>query len=45
MFKVKWQSTKELRADLLTKSFHPEVFRSKLMLYKLAISLKLLDKK
>ena len=45
VFKVKWQSTKELCANLLTKSFHPEVFRSKLLLFKSAISLKLLDKK
>ena len=44
LFKVEWKSTQELRADLLTKGFHPESFRQKLKLFQGAISLKLLDK-
>ena len=44
VFRVEWQSTHELKADLLTKSFHPEIFRKKLLLFKNAISVKLVDK-
>ena len=44
LFKVEWKNTQELRADLLTKGFHPENFRQKLKLFQGAISLKLLDK-
>ena len=44
VFKVEWKSTQELRADLLTKGFHPESFRQKLKMFQGAISLKLLDK-
>ena len=43
IFKVQWKNTQELRADLLTKGFHPENFRQKLKLYQGAISLKLLE--
>ena len=45
IFKVQWKNTEELRADLLTKGFHPENFRQKLRLYQGAISLKLLENK
>ena len=44
VFKVEWKNTQELRADLLTKGFHPEDFRAKLKLFQGAISLKLLEK-
>ena len=44
LFKVEWQSTQELQADLLTKGFHPEAFRQKLKLFRGAISLQLLEK-
>jgi hypothetical protein len=44
VFRVEWQGTHELKADLLTKSFHPEIFRKKLLLFKKAISVKLVDK-
>ena len=44
LFKVEWKSTQELRADLLTKGFHPENFRQKLKLFRGAISLQLLEK-
>lgn len=44
VFKVEWKNTQELRADLLTKGFHPENFRAKLKLFQGAISLKLLEK-
>ena len=44
LFKVEWKNTQELRADLLTKGFHPENFRQKLKLFQGAISLVLLDK-
>ena len=45
LFKVQWKNTQELRADLLTKGFHPENFRQKLRLFQGAISLKLLENK
>jgi hypothetical protein len=45
IFKVEWKATEELRADLLTKNFHPEIFRKKLQLFEGAISLRLLSKR
>ena len=44
LFKVEWRDTQSLRADLLTKGFHPESFRAKLKLFRSAISLTLLEK-
>ena len=44
LFKVEWRDTQSLRADLLTKGFHPEIFRAKLKLFRSAISLTLLEK-